>query len=66
MEEDINERRHEWKTTSIEEIYNGRQPQWTINLNGNQYPLTKPHPTLTKFYFNQKNQTKSTHLDLTL
>ena len=28
MEDDLNGRQPQWKTTSIEDDHNGRQPQW--------------------------------------
>ena len=41
MEDDLNGRQSQWKTTSMEDDLNGRQPQWKMtsfedNLNGRQ------------------------------
>ena len=36
MKDDLNDRRPQWKTTSMEDNLNGRRPQWkTISLEDN-------------------------------
>ena len=41
MEDYLNERRPQWKTTSIEDNLNGRQPQWkTPQWNKSQWMTT--------------------------
>ena len=55
MEDDLNGRRHQWKTTSIEDDLNGRLAQWKItsmedDFNGRQPQWKTTFVKQKKFY----------------